>query len=298
MKKYTLHALLVLILTLTVGCAMDTKGKKKTSATDSPAASQPSPQASVQPPQIDAKKDATPTADPYTVILKPFAIHDFIEIELKDDEERFGDLLSIRVERNQSADTMVQIYVPDNNNARKMFITRISEKGTLLQKEYPLVRITAPLNKGEVEAYQSDDHSQDIKRLYGYKPQIGALFQHREMSYPLYRVALKDHEWRMEFIDQYYKELRQLRPELKHGKKQKSEKQEILEYESVDTDALAHELFSSTLDLPEVQAKLLELHLETLSPLDITSITTYISIEAVQQPIEFPQENPNPGATH
>ena len=271
---------------LTYGCGM--ASKEKTAKTDAPAApSEPAPstpapvQTEVALPVI-VEKPILPILEPFDLTVH--RVKDTVKIKIKKSvelPEGMDHVLVIKRHKIGEDDAKtkytVHIDVPENGHPAAV-IERQFDGHTSLHIEYPLTRINYD-DKGNIIAAQSDNNTAGYDELLGnYDPRTHEqLLRRIVVEQHNYDVKKEDGSWSATLTDFQRKDLWKLRKERRGEKAQIEQEQE--------------QLFASTLYAPEIQDYLREHELEWLAPQDITSISTYITLEASDEPIEIIDES-------
>ncbi len=260
------------------GCGM--ASKDKTVKTEAPSAP-PQIQTEAAPPVV-VEKPILPTLEPFDLIVH--RVKDTVTIKIKKSvelPEGVDHVLKIKRhkigEAKNSEDGKilytVHIDVPLNDHP-KAVIERQFDGRTSLHIEVPLSRINYD-DKANIIAMQSDNNINGHDEMLGkYDPRTNEqLLRRLVVEQHDYNVKKEDECWSAALTDFQRRDLRKLRKERRGEKEQIEGEQE--------------QLFAPTLYSPEIQTYLREHELEWLSPQDITSISTYISIEASDQAIEI-----------
>ncbi|MBI3018705.1 MAG: hypothetical protein HYY61_02285 [Deltaproteobacteria bacterium] len=264
------------------GCGMASRDNP---AKDDASSTPPQIQTEATPPVVIEKPVALilPTLEPFDLMVH--RVKDTVTIKIKKSVELPQEIKDHRlvIKRHQIGEEdakiryTVHIDVPLNDHP-KAVIERVFDAKTSLHSEYPLTRINYD-DKANIIAMQSDNNINGHDELLGkYDPRTNKqLLRRIVVEQHDYDVKKEDESWSATITDSERRELRKLRKERRGEKEQIEEEQE--------------RLFASTLYAPEIQAYLREHELEWLTPQDITSITTYISISASDQLIEFIDES-------
>ncbi len=278
MKKKFIWVLLVSGILMS-GCGMESRNKAKDLAPPAPSI----PPAQIQTesaPAVIVEKPLLPALpDPFDLMV--YRVKDIIRIKIKKSVELPDDFKNhlIVIKRHkigaedQKTQYTVHVEFPADNHP-KAVIERLFDGQTSLHLEYSLTRVNQD-DKGNIIAAQSDANTTGSDVMLGkYDPQSGQqLLERILVEQHAYDVKKEEDVWSAAIIDFQRKELRKLRKERRGEKVQIDQEQE--------------QLFASTLYAPEVQTYLRQHELEWLTPQDITYITTYISIDASDQPVEI-----------
>ncbi|MBI2646582.1 MAG: hypothetical protein HYW85_06110 [Deltaproteobacteria bacterium] len=257
------------------GCGMPSKGKPAKND-----ASSPPPQIKTEAaPPVVVEKPILPTLEPFDLIVH--RVKDTVTIKIKKSVELPEGVKDHRLvikrhkigEEDTKTRYTVHIDVPLSDHP-KAVIERQFDGRTSLHIEYPLTRINYD-DKANIIAMQSDNNINGHDEMLGkYDPRTHEqLLRRIVVEQHDYDVKKEDESWSATITDAQRRDLLKIRKERRGENAQIEQEQE--------------QLFAPTLYSPEIQAYLIEHELEWLTPQDITSISTYISISASDQPTEI-----------